>query len=588
MRRLLPHLLAAAALVLVWWLLGPTLELRGLAGAFAAAVACTGLGAALLGRCGLDEALLGGIGALGLILMPLSLGNASPVLLGGGLILAAAGWLRRPGVELPDTPWPLLLLVLLPLLAVAGFVALSPPVDTDEVYQHLALPRQLLAEGSLPTGELRPNAARPLPLHLVYASAMALGGATSAKLLHLLLGGLLLLRAEGMARRLAGPVAGVVALAALAGSYTVVRELGLAYNNLPTALACLLCLEACLAGKPWRMALFGAVAISFKYTAAPVLVGIWTVWLVQSRDPRTTLATGLGALAALVPWWLRNLLSDLHPLFPFAGWSSDRFEFVFLERYGMGREPLDLLLLPWNATVHAETTNYVFLGRISPLFLLGAVLAIAPLVRKRGPLLGLAAVAMVGCAGWAAGPHWLRYLLPTLPLLAVLAGVGAAALPRWGLVPVAAVWAWGLPSNLGPWLDQVPREAVDVDARVPGHDAAVYASRYLPEDAVVAVLFAWPAYYVERPYVLSSVEDHVPTRHLLYTKGDDTLKWLRQQGVTHVLTGRVNFIHKSYPFLDEATFREQFEAPEAQLEELLLAEGVLLYESSRYSVWRLR
>ncbi len=587
MRRLLPHLLAAGILLLAFAVVGPPPALRGLAGLLVAGIGCTGLGAALLGDAEIDEALMAGLGLLGVLLLPLTFGVAQPILFGGALLLATAGWLRRPVVRLPAAPWGVLAL-LLPLAIVAGLVALGEPTDTDEVYQHLALPKQLLSEGSLPTGELRPNAARPLPLHLVYAAAMAVGGATAAKLLHLCIGLLLLLRTEALARRLAGPAAGVIAVLALAGSYTFVRELGLAYNNLPMALACLLCLDAALQGRHWRMALFGAVAISLKYTAAPVLAGIWLVHLVRTRETKSTLATGGAALSSLVPWWLRNALEGLHPLFPFEGWTSERFEFVFVERYGLGREAIDLLLLPWNATVHAETTTYVFLGRISPLFLLGAILALVVVIRKRGDLLAVAAVALVGCVGWAAGPHWLRYLLPTLPILAIVAGIGASALPRWGLAGLGAAWLAGLPSNLGPWLEQVPVGEVDLEARVPGHDAARFASEHLPEDARLAVLFAWPDYYLDRPYVLSSVEDHVPTRHLIYVHGDDTLDWLRREGVTHVLAGRVNFIHKSYPFLSEATFEEQFRAPEEQLAELLLEDGVLLFESGRYGVWRLR
>ena len=87
--------------------------------------------------------------------------------------------------------------------------------------------------------------------------------------------------------------------------------------------------------------------------------------------------------------------------------------------------------------------------------------------------------------------------------------------------------------------------------------------------------------------MLGSVEDHVPTRHLLFSRGDQSLAWLRAQGVTHVLAGKVHFIRKSYPFLDEETFEEQFVAAEAQLDALLLAEATLVFESGRYGVWRL-
>lgn len=418
------------------------------------------------------------------------------------------------------------------------------------------------------------------------------------RLLHLVLGVLLVLRVEALVRRLGG--SGGVAVLALAGSYTVARELGLAYNNLPVALGVLLALEAALAGKVWRMALFGAVALQIKYTAAPALAGVWLAYLLRGGRLKWAVPSGLVAVATLVPWWIRNAASGLHPLFPYTGWpAQDRFEFAYIERYGMGREALDFLLLPWNATVHAQTDNYVFLGRISPLFLVAALPAVAALVRagRRSELVAVAVTAGVGCMGWALGPHWLRYLLPTLPVLAVFIGAGTRVLPRWGVAALGLVGVLGLPANLGPWLQRLtpaipvalgaPAEAF-LEDRVPGYTAARYCAEHLPPDARVALLFAWPGYYVDRDYVLSSVEDHVPARHLLYTHGDDTLQALRDQGVTHVLAGRVNFIHKSYPFLSEQAFVEQFVQPEAQLEALLLAEGRLVFQDGRHGVWSLR
>ncbi|MCP4915842.1 MAG: hypothetical protein GY913_02875 [Proteobacteria bacterium] len=602
MRRLLPHALAVATLVLsLAWVATLGVDevvaaraLRGLGGLLVVALSAVGLGGAVLRSSDLDEAAVVGLG----LLVP---ALALAVLVGlppGGVALVASlgalGWLRRPEVRLPDPP-PAVWLLIVPIAVMAGLDALAPPSDTDEIYQHLALAEQLLAD--LPTGELRPDASRPLPLHLVYAGALALGGEVAPKLLHLALGLLLVLRIEAIVRRLGG--ASWLAVLAVVGSYTVVRELGLAYNNLPVALCVVLALDAALHRRVWRLAAFGAAAISVKYTAAPALLGVWLAYLVAGGGLRSAVLSGVAAVSSVIPWWLRNAVDGLHPLFPFTGWpAQDRFEFAYIERYGMGREWLDFLLLPWNATVHAQTDDYTFLGRISPLFLVAALPALVAVFRagRRSPAAAVAVAALVGALGWAAGPHWLRYLLPTVPLLAVLVGLSGRALPRWGVAALGLVGLAGLPSNLGPYLEQLaPAVPVALGAdpepylqdRVPGYTAARYCAEHLPQDAVVAVLFAWPGYYVDRPYVLSSVEDHVPARHLLYVQGDATLDALRAEGVTHVLSGRVNFIHKSYPFLSEQAFVEQFRAPEKQLSELLLAEGRLLFEDGRYGVWTL-
>ncbi len=577
--------------------LAAQVALRGFVAALTVALSAGGLGAALLRKADPVQAVALGLGVLGTVLLPVSLLHQPLVLVGVGCA-GALGWLLRPELQRSRTPahvWALLL----PVAIVGVLVALAPPVDTDEVYQHLALPRQLLSWGVEP-GPLQPNAGRPHPLHMVYAVAMALGGAAGPKLLHLGLGLALLHRVEALARRHAGVQGGLVALLSLIGSYSVLRELGLAYNNLPAALLGLLAVEAALSEQRWRLAAFAGLALATKYTAAPVVLGAYLLYWRSRPKAIGELALLSGAaLAWLLPWWANNALHGLHPLFPYAGWeAAGRFEFVYAERYGMGRGPLDLLLLPWNATVYASTTDYTFLGRISPLLLLTAPAAVYAAVTKRPMARAFLGLSLLGGLGWALGPHWLRYLLPSLPLLAVTAGLGAACLPRWGLGALGLAWLVSLPSNLGPHLAAVSQAApvavgsADPEAfrvkSLPGYEAAVFVNEHLPEDAVVAVLNAWPLEPLERRFLLGSVEDHVPTRHLLYVEGEQSLQRLREAGATHVLAGRVNFLQKSYPFLDAATFRRQFEEPEDQLDELLLADGVLLFEAGRYSVWRLR
>ncbi|MCB9741583.1 MAG: hypothetical protein H6741_24810 [Alphaproteobacteria bacterium] len=569
-------------------------------------VAATGLGGALLGRARLATAFALGAGALGLALLPLGmLGLLQPGILGAVAVLASAAWLRRPVIDLPELPagaWGWAVAVGAP----AFIVALGPPIDTDEVYQHLALPSRMLMEGGLVGGLLSPDGSRPLPIHLLYTGAMALGGEGAPKLLHLAWAGLLLVHVFDTGRRWMGRGAGALAALALLGSYSVVRELGLAYNNLPVALWALLSLEAALEDRRLRAAVLAGMALAGKYTAAPVVVGIYLViWLRRALAGRGLVGAipemaGLTALALafVAPWWLRNALEGLHPLFPYAGWpDAERFVFAYVERYGLGRDWAAMWMLPWNLSVHAETTSYVFLGRVTPAVLLCVPGMVLAALRGDNLIHPVLAVSLVAFIGWAMGPHWLRYLLPAAPVIALAAGGGFVALPRWGKAVVLLAWLAALPANLGPWLSDVvtlapvalgegDRDAL-MDARVPGNDAARWINTHAPPDARVALLFSWPIAGLERSNVLGSVEDHVPTRHLLFSRGDQSLAWLRAQGVTHVLAGKVHFIRKSYPFLDEETFEEQFVAAEAQLDALLLAEATLVFESGRYGVWRL-
>lgn len=551
---------------------------RGLLYAGAAGLALWGLGGLVLAGAGLlDPTALAALG-----------------------LLMAAGWLSRPGLVWPRPG--LGLGVAAAILAFPALLdALAPPTDTDELYYHLALPMEMLREGGLVGGLLRPDGNRPMALHLPYAAVMAFGGDSAPRLLHLALGGGVLAATLAIGRHWLGRGAGELAALLLIGSWTFTQELGLASNNLPAALAVLVALDAALRGSARGLALAGGLALAIKYTVAGPLVGVFLVARISWRD---RVLAGLGALALVSPWWLRNALEGLHPLFPFAGWprlGEVSFAFQYLDKYGAGRDPLNMLLLPWNAVMTARIDTFRFLGRLSPAFLVLIPGAIAVALRPGHARRVLFAAALAGLA-WAAGPHWLRYLLPGLPLLA-LAGAAAFADegPLSGRLPRAALLCCGLaglPANLGPLLvraaerwpaatGQLDRE-VYLAQQLEDWPVVAWINHQLPADARVALLFNWDNALIERSTLLGSVEDHVPSRFFLVQHGDGALDALAEAGATHVVVGRVNFLRKLYPFLSEADFKAQFTAPDAALDALLLKRATLVFQEGRSRVYRLR
>ena len=114
-----------------------------------------------------------------------------------------------------------------------------------------------------------------------------------------------------------------------------------------------------------------------------------------------------------------------------------------------------------------------------------------------------------------------------------------------------------------------------------------WANEQLPEDATVALLYTWSGYFLERDYVLGSVEDHIPVRHWLLTHKEQSLSDLREAGVTHLIVGRIGFLHKTYSFLPDEAFQAAFLEPLALLEELLLREAVLVQEANGVRIYRL-
>lgn len=544
---------------------------------------------------GLAGLLLWGFGALGLAAAGL-LATPGLAALAGAL---AAGWLSRPRLVWPR-PGAALVVAAAAALSPGLLDALAPPIDTDELYYHLALPAEMLRQGGLVGGLLRPDGNRPMALHLPYAALMAWGGDSAPRMLHLLLGGGALAATLALGRTWLGRGAGEIAALALLGSWTFSAELGLASNNLPAALAVLVALDAGLRGSRGGLALASGAALAIKYTVAGPLVGVFLAARLPWRD---RVLAGLAALALVSPWWLRNAATGVHPLFPFAGWPAlgdVSFAFQYLDKYGAGRDATAMLTLPWNAVMTARTDTFRFLGRLNPVFLALVPGLIAAAIRP-GHARRVLGAASVAALAWAAGPHWLRYLLPGLPLLA-LAGAAAFADggPLSGRLPRAALLVCGLaglPANLGPALvraaerwpaatGQQEREAY-LASKLEDWPVVAYVNQQLPRDARVALLFNWDNALIERATLLGSVEDHVPSRYFLVQHGDQALSALVEAGATHLVVSQVNFLARLYPFLSESEFQKQFIAPEAGLDALLLKHATLVFQQGRSRVYRL-
>jgi hypothetical protein len=546
----------------------------GWAHALVAGLLLWGLGGLVLGALGL-------LGTTGLVILALLLG---------------AGWLTRPGIQRPQLPavW---MAVGAFLLAPLVFIALAPPTGTDALYYHLGVPAQMLLEEGLVGGLLHPQGSRPLILHLPYAALLHTGGLTAPAVLHLVLAAaLLVLLVQMGSEHLGRRAPGIGAALLLLGSWTFMREAGRAGNDIVAALATLVALDAALRSSPRALGLAAGAALSIKYTSAGPLVGIF---LVAPLPWRTRALSALGAVACLVPWWGRNLMDGLHPLFPFTGWpeASVPMAFQFLDKYGAGRAPMDFLLLPWRVFMDAEIDSFRFMGRLNPAWMVLGPFGLWA-ARRPGTARRLVIAGMTGAILWAAGPQWLRYLLPALPILALAAAAGMTDGAPRALIPAALLAGLvGIPSN---WLDVAKtvadrigvvsgEETADdfLGRSLTGYGALRWANAHLPQDARVAMLFSWSGALLERQQVLGSVEDHIPTRHWILRHGESSLQALADQGATHAVVRRTRFIKNGYPFLAPEVLDTHFQGPVRLLQDRLLMEGSLLAQDGPLRVYRL-
>jgi len=493
--------------------------------------------------------------------------------------LSILGW-ARPTVRLSPI-WILPFSAAAILLSPSVWDVFGPIVGTDERYLHIGLPLQFLKEGALLGGPLHPNGSRPLTLQLAYAIGLSTPWKSAAAGLHWWLSVSCLALVIRMGHDFFGKHGvGLIAAATLALSTTILQEAGSAGSDLPAALAVLLTLNAALRQHHRATALCAGLALSLKYTTAAPLLGIW---LLMPGDWRTRLRAATLCLLAVAPWWLRNIAENLHPLFPFAGWSEPSMAFQFVEKYGMGRTAIDFVLLPWRMIVEANPASFTFLGRLHPYALL--LLLPFPLVLKQVRFRPWLAASVAGLIGWAAGPHWLRYLIPTLPILVLTGAAIAYPLARsrftMGLLGLGLIVGGASGLKGYTWPGHATRKPSA------GDQAIAFCNRVLGPDDRVAMLFAWRSSDLEAKQILGSVEDHNPTRHFLLANAGREVDALVQAGATHALVRNTRFLPKTYGFLGTDQFTREFRNPVRQLQDNLIMQADLLFRSHTHSVYRL-
>jgi len=567
--------------------------MMGLVLGLVAVVAAIGAGRWLLAASHREDdhawvhALMGGLLLWGLIGLVLGLsGWLTPWAFAAIALLSLLGWLPAGRPCIPPAGWAGIVLGMLVLSP--GIVdVLGPIMGTDERYLHAGVASQMLLNEGLVGGLLHPNGSRPLTLQLAYTGLLSSGEASALAGFHWWLSVALMGLLVQLGHRHFGHWGvGVLAAAMLAGSTSIQQASGQAASDLPTALAVLCALDAALTGRVRAGAIAAATALSIKYTAAAPLLGIL---LIAKVDPKLRVRTIGVTLLLLCPWWLRNALGGLHPLFPFAGWPAPDMQFQFLEKWGAGREALDFILLPYRAVFEASPTDYSFHGRLHP-FILLCWLPL-PLVFRSRRFRPWLWASIIGFGGWAIGPHWLRYLIPSLPIIALTGAAMVVPLIRnrlrAGILAVLILasthsglqgFGASLQDNIKAWRE---------DARPTGHQTINFCNEHLPPDATVALLFAWSSVDLHRKQILGSVEDHVPTRHFLLRNGPDPVAALIAAGATHALVRNTTFQKKNYTFLPRQEFKSQFEAPIRSLDHMLLMNAQLLYRGPHHRVYKL-
>jgi len=334
------------------------------------------------------------------------------------------------------------------ILVLTLLQTLSPPTDPDGLIDHLHAPKLFLQAGRMYPMPDFVFANYPFTIELLFASGMAFGSDTFAKLIHLTYAVLLVLGTFALGRRFLGSEGGWIAAAILVGMPIIPVWAGLAYIDMGWALYEFLGVYAAIlwAARDQRRWLVLAglmigLALGSKYLAfgGAAAIGLWILWHTRAQGWRTILVSAMlfGGTALLVsaPWFVKNWWWLGNPVYPYFG-SSVGMSLATHDTFGFW----DYLTLPWHLYVHRTQFVGVY-GSIEFPSLLFLLVFLYPWNRRPKAIDWLAGLTLLRYVFWALVAHGrFRYLLPALPGLSLLASsvllslIARPSLRRWGWV----------------------------------------------------------------------------------------------------------------------------------------------------------
>lgn len=522
-----------------------------------------------------------------------ALGTMGGVLLGtivlvGGL-LAWLGWRQRSDVSARGVAevnrghgaegwvrW--VLYALAGVLALLSLILCALPPDGNEwdaLAYHLAFPKLYLQAGSIVEIPFMHQSYFPPLQDMLYLWGLSVvSGEAAAKTLHWAVGMLTVLGAVGFLQRRG--VSGAWGAALLLGAPAFLWQMFSAYADLATALYASLGLFALVYGVQegshrwlWLSGVLMGFALATKYTAL-LTAGLWgvvgLVWLVRTRQARlvpTLMGAGLLAGAIGAPWYLRNYLWTGNPVYPFAheifggkNWSQEQADAYRNDQlqFGLGRDPAQLLLSPWNLSANpapfADPIGARVGERVFLLPTLGVGVLAQPSVWLSGGLAQgagyLLAFAGLHTVGWFYLMQQIRYWLLLLPILAAggLASIGSAA--RWVRLGYASLLAlqggftlWLMASVYLPVLPLALRDRdAYLERRLQIYPAVRFLNEQTPTDAGVILLDETRGYYLQRRYLWGNAGHHRLIPYETMLTGEQLAQWLEANGYHYLLINR--------------------------------------------------
>jgi hypothetical protein len=477
-------------------------------------------------------------------------------------------------------------------------LCLMPPVSRDALIHHLAIPKLWIRHGGIYEMPWADFSYFPMNVDLLYLVPLLFGNDVLPALIHMLFGwgtGYLVYR---YLKRQAGRIWGMLGLLLFVSTPMVMRlsvtayvDLGMTFFTTASVISYLRWRDGGYEDVKWILlaAVCMGLAAGSKYNAIISWLFLnGAVFYLYARDTGKQLQAlrwgvlfSLVALAVFAPWLVKNLILTGNPVYPlldnlFAFIHGGREPAAFLaagdvERGGFnffrnrtllyGEEAWQILLLPLRIFFEGrDHSPQHFDGILSPLLALAIPLAFVGSRRGHRCFFFLF-VAFVFSLSALTADLRIRYLLPTVPFMTILAVMGIRNGTEWlasrrqsalrlagRAVPFAVAlliaanlfYLGNLFTAIRPLPYIVGKESRDefLSRQVGSYPAIAFVNRELPGDAVVYLLYlSGRGYYLDREYIHHAGQEVgiVKAMARSSTDADSLAAFLGSLGGTHLL-----------------------------------------------------
>lgn len=500
--------------------------------------------------------------------------------------------------------------------------ALSPPVWWDEVAYHLAVPKIYVQHRAIVYIPFIPYSNWPMEAEMLFTIGLLFH---SEILSHLVEWSSFLFTCWCLylfGKHFFSPTTGLLAAAVfsstpmvitLAGTGLIEPTLSL-YVSLAT-FSLMKWLESEQKRDLVLSAIFGGLVASVKLNGAVIAAILGTmalfVTIIRHRSIKVGALNfglfGFLSLAVVSPWYIKTWTHTGNPFWPFLleflggrNWDALGMEYLlgFIQKPNYPITLTNWFLGLWRQTFHPIGPSQIAIG---PLYLVLLPISVIALFFSepsfRHPLRRLSVVGLLYYTAWFLQTHQTRFLMPTIPLLALLIAAGTEWLVsrekffpnllKGGLVLYMAITSWVTnPNARGEVLTQwrflsgrLTRDAF-LSTYVPGYETFLYANQHLPQDAyVLLALYECRGYYLDRKYAWANPISQRVLKFEQFENAEDLANYLKEYGFTHILFRPVGLERFMYIRHGEKVTRLMYA--------LLVQESRLIYATPELELYEL-